>query len=63
MWVSGEIKFEGHADWDGANPMCAIADDAGGIVLRARDVGHVAFLPGFVTTTRMTRPQVKWARS
>lgn len=44
-------------EWDSAgNWLCQAADDAGGIVIKASDVGQVQFLPGFVTTFAMTLP-------
>ena len=42
--------------WDEAKPLCMMADDAGGIVIRAEDHHRVVMLPGFVTTFAMTFP-------
>lgn len=57
LWVPVGIGIhEAEAKWDDGNWLCRIANDAGGIVIRARDVRCVQFLPGFVTTFEMTLP-------
>lgn len=46
--------------WDSANNwLCKAADDAGGVVIKAKDVGQVQFLPGFVTTFAMALPDTQ----
>jgi hypothetical protein len=45
------------AAWDEDNNwLCKAASDAGGIVIEAKDVAQVQFLPGFVTTFAMALP-------
>lgn len=50
-------------EWDeDENWLCKIAHDAGGVVIKARDLHLVAFLPGFVTTFAMELPSAAIAQ-
>lgn len=59
LWVSGRLKdapSEVSVAWSNAVAGCAAAKSAGGIVIKAEDVTHIQFLPGFVTTYAMELP-------
>src|SRR5580700_11593268 len=53
LWVSDRFDDDrdmpSEATWDDNNPLCKIADDAGGIVITLADLHHVWMLPGFIT--------------
>lgn len=68
LWVPKDISDDAPdgvtIDWDENNNwLCKAASDAGGIVIRASDVRHVQFLPGFVTTFAMTVPEPETAHT
>ena len=48
LWVYSHFEVE-EIEWDELKPMARAAGDCGGIVIDARDVESVAYLPGFVT--------------
>lgn len=53
LWIDSSLTKPGMPqeveNWTEKNPVCRMAQDAGGIVILATDVGEVAHLPGFVT--------------
>lgn len=58
LWVDGEIEADQPAPPEEAafgalNPVCRMAADCGGIVIREGDFPEVGNLPGFVTTFDM----------
>lgn len=62
LWVSSRLSDVPDGvtvEWDEANNwFCRAAHDAGGIVIRAEDLEHVQFLPGFITTFDMALPSL-----
>lgn len=56
LWSDERFGTTPAQPWNNANPLCRIANDAGGIVIEGGDLKHVADLPGFVTTLAMHRP-------
>jgi hypothetical protein len=67
LWTSPVVKDAPESvtiDWDSlTNWLCKMADDAGGIVIKAEHVVQVQFLPGFVTTFAMELPDAVVAPS
>lgn len=55
LWVADEIEKDRpappeEAEFGEHNPVCRMASNCGGIVIRSRDYEIVATLPGFITT-------------
>lgn len=54
LWVDEACKdAPEEAEFGPTNPVCRMAADCGGIVIRDIDLGEVRHLPGFVTTFDM----------
>lgn len=49
LWVSAEIEWKGDATWLFTGTLASLLENAGGIVVRAEDVHHLATLPGILT--------------
>jgi hypothetical protein len=62
LWVptrfNEDAEMPEEATWRSDNWLCAAAETAGGIVIPSKEVHHVQFLPGFVTTFEMSIPDL-----
>lgn len=53
LWVATDIAFPGVLEWPHGQVFADAAESRGGLVLCERDGQRLAYLPGFVTDTKM----------